>query len=118
MKRFILSAFSVLLATAAVAPIAQASTKVDANFNIQTLRLSEFDVRNKSEEASQQPYDYPEASTQPSAQTVSVEDSSAPTAESTEWERSATWETPTMQEAEASSALSLIEQRHQSLDRS
>lgn len=118
MKRFILSTFSVLLTTVAVAPTAQALPKIDADFNIQTLRLSEFDARNKSDEAAERPYYYPEASTQPSPQTVSAEEASTPAAKPTEWERPATWEAPSAQEESASSALSLIEQRHQSLDRS
>lgn len=118
MKRFILSAFSVLLATAAVAPTAQALPKIDADFNVQTLRLSEFDARNKSDEAVEQPYYYPEASTQPSPQTVWAEEASTPAAKPTEWERPATWEAPAMQEESTSPALSLTEQRHQSLDRS
>lgn len=118
MQRFILSAFSTLLITAAVAPTAQALPKIDADFNLQTLRLSEFDARNKSDEAAEQPYDYPQNSAQPSTQTVSTEDSSTRTAEPTEWERPATWETSAEQEESTSPTLSLIEQRHQSLDRS
>ncbi|MBE9060503.1 hypothetical protein [cf. Phormidesmis sp. LEGE 11477] len=49
MKRFILSAFSVLVATGAIAPTAQALPQVSSDFDLQTLRLSEFDTRNKSE---------------------------------------------------------------------
>lgn len=115
MQRFILSAFSVLLATVAVAPAAQALPKIDANFDIQTLRLSEFDARNKSSEL-QQPYYYPETSTQPSPQSVSAEDASIPNAESAE--PTTVWESPASQEKDASPVPSLTEQRHQVLDRS
>ncbi|MEL7226110.1 MAG: hypothetical protein AAF810_16040 [Cyanobacteria bacterium P01_D01_bin.36] len=111
MQRFILSAFSVLLATAAIAPTAQALPKTDTDFSLQMLRLSEFDVRNKGED-SQQPYYYPEASTQSSPQTVVTEDESA------QMEKPAEWETPIAQEEGSPLELSLIEQRHQSLDRS
>ena len=52
MKRLILSAFSVLLAAGAVAPTAQALPKIDSAFNVQKLRLSELDARNKAEETS------------------------------------------------------------------
>ncbi|MEO1394927.1 MAG: hypothetical protein AAFV90_18640 [Cyanobacteria bacterium J06634_5] len=48
MKRFTLSAFSILLAVGAMAPTAQALPQVDADFKLQTLRLNEFDARNKS----------------------------------------------------------------------
>lgn len=110
MKRLILSAFSVLLATAAVAPTAQALPKVDPAFDIQTLRLSEFDSRNKSEEYPQ-PY-----SPQTSTPTVSAEPDSAQTTKPTEWETP--WETPeNLEEAEAPE-LSLTQRRQQSLDRS
>lgn len=110
MKRFILSAASVLLATAALAPTAQAVPQVDSAFNLQTLRLSEFDARNKSEEAPQ-PY-YPQTSTQATPQTVSADQESIPTTEPAVWEASET------QEEDASAALSITEQRHQLLDRS
>ncbi|MEM6451874.1 MAG: hypothetical protein AAF703_16350 [Cyanobacteria bacterium P01_D01_bin.105] len=51
MKRFTFSALSisVLLATGAIAPSAQALPQVNADFKLQTLRLSELDTRNKSE---------------------------------------------------------------------
>lgn len=114
MKRLILSAFSVLLATAAVAPTAQALPKVDPAFDIQTLRLSEFDSRNKSEEY---PQAYsPQTSTQPSAPTVSAESDSAQTTKPTVWETS--WETPENLEEAGAPALSLTQQRQQALDRS
>lgn len=116
MQRFILSTVSVLLATAAVAPTAQALPKADADFNLQTLRLSELDTRNKSEE-SEQPYyysdtyAYPETSTQASPQTVSAEK------ERIQTDELLTQESPATQEEVTSPALSLIQQRHQSLDR-
>lgn len=47
MKRFILSVFCVVLATGAVAPSAQALPQLDPSFNLQTLRLREFDTRNR-----------------------------------------------------------------------
>ncbi|NJM98820.1 MAG: hypothetical protein HC800_18175 [Phormidesmis sp. RL_2_1] len=110
MKRFILSTISVLLATAAVAPTAQALPKLDPTFNLQTLRLSEFDSRNKSEEISQ-PY-YSPTSTQVPAQNVTAEQDSIPTTESTGWE------SPKYEKKDASTTLSITERRHQSLDRS
>ncbi|MGD1867044.1 MAG: hypothetical protein ACFB0D_21025 [Phormidesmis sp.] len=47
MQRFIHSAFTVLLATAASAPEALALKPVDADFNLQSQRLAELDARNK-----------------------------------------------------------------------
>ncbi|MEM9948454.1 MAG: hypothetical protein AAF810_20670 [Cyanobacteria bacterium P01_D01_bin.36] len=110
MQRFILSAFSVLLATAAVAPTAQALPKIDSDFNVQTLRLNELDVRNKSDEG-QQPY-YPQTASESWSQDAAVEQESAQSAETTKWE--AAEEYP----AEESTELSLTELRHESLDRS
>lgn len=53
MQRFVLSAFSVLLAAAAIAPSAQAfDTKIDPSFNVHNLRLEEFDQRRKGSEKS------------------------------------------------------------------
>lgn len=52
MKRFILSTFSALLAIGAVAPTTHALPKLSSDFNIQKLRLSELDARNKAEETS------------------------------------------------------------------
>lgn len=130
MKRFILSAFSVVLATAAVAPVAQAAPSVDKDFNLQTLRLWEMDARNKADadfnlqtlrlwemdarnksEDSAQPYYYPESAAQPSSQAVSAESDSAHTTEPT------AWEAPEVEEDISSPARSLTAQRHQSLDR-
>ncbi|MEL6353078.1 MAG: hypothetical protein AAFR58_15190 [Cyanobacteria bacterium J06627_28] len=104
MKRFVLSAASVLLATAALAPTAQAFSQIDSDFNLQTLRLGEFDGRSKSGEA---PY-YPETSAEGWSQEGSAEQASEPT----EWEAADT------QEEETPTALSITERRHQSLDRS
>ncbi|MEL6553409.1 MAG: hypothetical protein AAFQ63_08120 [Cyanobacteria bacterium J06621_11] len=109
MKRFILSAFSVLIATSAIAPTAQALPKVDPSFEIQTLRLRELDTRNKSED-SQQPY-YPQTPTQSWTPDTSAEQESAQTTEPT------TWENAEKQEEEVSSELTVTERRHQSLDR-
>ena len=49
MKRFTLSALSVLLSVGAIAADAQALPKMDPSFNLQSLRLNELDTRNKSE---------------------------------------------------------------------
>jgi len=122
MQRFILSVFSVVLVAASVVPTAQAVPKVDPGFDVQTLRLREFDARNKSDDG-QQPY-YSETSTQAwpqesaaeqeSIQTIepTVEPTIEPTVEPT------VWESPETQEEAASPVLSLIQRRQQSLDRS
>lgn len=47
MQRFILSACAAVLATVAVAAETQALPKLDPAFNLQTLRLSELDTRNR-----------------------------------------------------------------------
>ena len=57
MKRFTssvlsASAFSILLLASAIAPSAQALPKIDSDFKLQSLRLSELDARDKSEENS------------------------------------------------------------------
>ncbi|MEL7070329.1 MAG: hypothetical protein AAGN15_16955 [Cyanobacteria bacterium J06581_3] len=49
MKRFIFSAFSIMLAAGAMATEATALPQVDDDFKVHTLRLEEFDTRNKSE---------------------------------------------------------------------
>ncbi|MEL6351919.1 MAG: hypothetical protein AAFR58_09150 [Cyanobacteria bacterium J06627_28] len=109
MKRFALSAFSVLLATAAIAPVAQAAPTLSSDFNIQTLRLQEFDARSKSEETSQSyDYDYPQSDAQTWTENAAAEQDSTPAAEPTAWEAPES-------EAEAP-ALSLIERRQQALD--
>lgn len=110
MQRFILSACSVVLATAAVVTDAQALPKVDSAFNLQTLRLGELDTRNKSDEYSQ-PY-YLQPSTEPSPQSVSIEQERAQTTEPTAWENTESQEQP------SSPVISVTERRHQSLDRS
>jgi len=111
MKRFLLSAFSVVLATAAVAPTAQALPKLDSDFTIQTLRLREFDARNKSDE-SPQPY-YPQTSTQTwSPDTATEQEAWQTTPEAQEWEA------PEAEKEVSSPAPSLAERRHQLLDRS
>ncbi|MEL7070870.1 MAG: hypothetical protein AAGN15_19810 [Cyanobacteria bacterium J06581_3] len=131
MQRFILSAFTVLLATATSAPEALALKPVDADFNlqsqrlaeldsrnkgnisptfkIQSQRLAELDARNKSEDNSQ-PY-YSQPSTQTSPQTVSAEQDSIPVPEPT------VWETPEAPVEDSSLALSVTERHQQSLDR-
>lgn len=49
MKRFALSALSVLLAAGALAPMSQAAeAKAEKSFNIHQLRTVEFDSRDKS----------------------------------------------------------------------
>ena len=119
MKRFILSSLSILLATAAIslgegfanAPTAQAAPKISADFNLQTLRLQEFDARNKSEDSSQ-PYYYQQSSPQPASESVTAEQDNWQSDEPTAWEAPEA-------EAEASAPeRSLIERRQQSLDRS
>ncbi|MEL7355146.1 MAG: hypothetical protein AAFN40_01155 [Cyanobacteria bacterium J06560_6] len=49
MKRSILSICSVVLSVSALAHGAQAVPQVDSSFDLHTLRLSEFDTRNKSD---------------------------------------------------------------------
>lgn len=115
MQRFILSAFSVLLATAAVAPTAQALPKGDPNFNLQALRLSGLDIRNKSEDYSEDYYSkpyYAQPAAEPAPENVSAETESIQTVEPT------LWETPESSEEVSDSPLTLIERRNQVLDRS
>ncbi|MEO1386475.1 MAG: hypothetical protein AAFV85_03750 [Cyanobacteria bacterium J06634_6] len=132
MQRFILSAFTVLLATAASAPEALALKPVDADFNLQSQRLAELDARNKGaisptfklhlqrlaeldarnkSEDNSQPY-YSQPSTEPAAQGVSTEQESTQKTEPTAWENADSQEQP------PSPAISLLERRHQSLDQS
>ena len=114
MKRFILSAFSVVLATSAIAPAAQALPKLDSEFSLQTLRLQEFDARNKSEE-SEKPYYYPEAS---SDDYYPAEADSSQSADANTWEeQESAWEAPANEEEAAAPALSITQRRHQELDR-
>ncbi|MEL6490475.1 MAG: hypothetical protein AAFQ95_10970 [Cyanobacteria bacterium J06621_3] len=131
MQRFILSAFTVLLATAASAPEALALKPVDADFNLQSQRLAELDARNKgaisptfklhsqrlaeldarnkSEDDAQ--YYYSQPSTQTSPQNVSTEPESIPAPEAT------VWEIPETPVEDSSPALSVTQRRQQSLDR-
>ncbi|MGD1898775.1 MAG: hypothetical protein ACFB16_17695 [Phormidesmis sp.] len=111
MRRFILSTFSVLLATAAVSPTVQALPEAAPTFKLQTLRLNELEVRNKSEESTQPYY------SQPYSQDVPAEQEETQTAESTGWQSTTEWEAPAAQPEDASTALSVTERRHQLLDR-
>ena len=120
-----LSAFSALMALSAIAPAAQAFPELDPAFKIQSLRLREFDARNKSGDYSQQPYypqseysqpeysqpEYSQPEAQPSSQTVSADQDSAQAAEPT------AWETPKAEKEEAASTPSITARRHQLLDR-
>ena len=117
MRRLILSAFSVVLATAAIAPAAQALPELDSKFSLQTLRLSEFDTRNKSEEYSEPYYSQPATYNTPQN---AAEQESAQTSEPSAWEpaESTVWETTKIQEEASSPARSLTDRRHESLDRS
>lgn len=113
-KRFILSSLSVLLATAAVAPIAQAAPKISADFSLQTLRLQEFDARNKSEDDSQ-PYYYQQSYPEAASENVAAEQDNYQPAEPTAWEApEAEWEAS---EEAPSTELSLTARRQQALDR-
>lgn len=49
MKRFTLSAISILLATAALTPDALALSQVESDFNLHSQRLEELDTRNKGD---------------------------------------------------------------------
>ncbi|MFK8184651.1 MAG: hypothetical protein AB8B99_14870 [Phormidesmis sp.] len=49
MKRFTLSAVSILLATAALTPDALAISQVESDFNLHSQRLEELDARNKAD---------------------------------------------------------------------
>jgi len=113
MKRFILSAFSIVLAAGAVAPTAQALPQVDPAFKLQTLRLSEIDTRNKSED-DQQPYDTYEQQTlePPTLQNAPGWQETPVSAEST------VWENVEAQSEANDQAPSLTERRQASLDRS
>lgn len=104
MQRFILSTVSILLVTAAVAPTAQALPQVSSDFNLQTLRLNEFDTRDRLSPTPSSS-EYPQATTE----AATYEDK---TAESTQWEA------PNASAAENSTTLSVIERRQQLLDRS
>lgn len=121
MQRLILSACSVFLITAAVAPTAQALPKVDPGFTVQTLRLREFDTRNKSDDG-QQPY-YPQTSTPAWSQDDAAEQESIQTTESTVESAVETTvettvlESPATPEETSSPVLSVSQRRQQFLDR-
>lgn len=113
MKRFVLSAFSLVLAVSAVAaPSAQAFPKGDPAFKLQTLRLREFDARNKSEEAQQPDYGYTQAPEWDRPEAVTIDEESV-----VESEAIAPQPTETAAE-ENTSANSITERRQQALDRS
>ena len=127
MKRFLLSAFSVVLAAGAVAPAAQALPQVDPAFKLQTLRLSEFDTRNKSEDY-QQTYGTYEQQTygqQTYGQQTYEQQSLEPATpqNDTSWEEQpvstepTTWENAEEQSEAKAPSLSLLERRHEFLDR-
>ncbi|MEO0769550.1 MAG: hypothetical protein AAFY72_08965 [Cyanobacteria bacterium J06649_4] len=112
MQRFILSAFSVVLATAAIAPAAQALPQTSSSFNLHQLRITELESRNKSEDE-QKPY-YPQQAEYPQNYTpAAAEQESTWTPEATS-EATITEAVETQEETE-SVTLSLIERRHQSL---
>ena len=132
MQRFILSAFTVLLAASTVAPNAVAAPKGESGFNLQTvrlrefdarnksdfklqtLRLREFDARNKSEEDEKPYYPYgqaPEASEWTNPQDVTAEQENTTNTGSTAPEATEVAEEDTQ-------SLSVTERRQQSLDRS
>lgn len=103
MQRFILSAFSILLVTAAVAPSAQALPQVSSDFDLQTLRLNEFDTRDRFSPTPQA--EYPQAVTEADYQDYSGQ-------------KPTKWDAPEAQEEEAAATLSVTNRRHESLDRS
>ncbi|MEL6492180.1 MAG: hypothetical protein AAFV85_06480 [Cyanobacteria bacterium J06634_6] len=101
MQRFMLSAFSILLVTAAVAPSAQALPQVSEDFNLQTLRLNEFDARDRLAPT-------PQAwSPQAEAEYQDYSDS-----------KTTQWDAPEAQEEEAAETVSVTSRRHELLDRS
>lgn len=103
MQRFMLSAFSILLVTAAVAPSAQALPQISSDFDLQMLRLNEFDARNRIAPTPQA--EYPQAATEADYQDYSGQQ---PT----------TWDAPEAQEEDAAATLSVTDRRHESLDQS
>lgn len=120
MKRFILSVFSTVLAAGAVVPTAQALPTVDSAFKVHTLRLREFDARNKSEDDQpsyetyeHETYKYGAYEQQALAQTILQDAATWPekpaSAESTGWENAEA------QGEDSEQPLSLIERRQTSL---
>ncbi|KPQ32347.1 MAG: hypothetical protein HLUCCA11_21740 [Phormidesmis priestleyi Ana] len=126
MKRFTsfafsVSAFSVLLTAGVIAPSAKALPQVASDFNLQTLRLSELDARNKSEDTN---YPYSKPQVQTPAQTSSPanwsEGSPATNVEAAdliEGDSTTVAADAAEPESTASRSLSLTERRHQLLDR-
>ena len=101
MRRFILSTFSVLLATAAVSPTVQALPEAAPTFKLQTLRLNEFDARDRLAPT-------PQAwSPQAEAEYQDYSDS-----------KTTQWDAPEAQEEEAAETVSVTSRRHELLDRS
>jgi len=103
MQRFILSTVSILIAAAAFAPTAQALPQVSSDFNLQTLRLNEFDTRDRLS-PTPSASDYPQSTTEAASQPYE-----GPTAESTQWEAP---------DAPSAENATVIERRQQLLDRS
>ncbi|MEL6260315.1 MAG: hypothetical protein AAFR12_04540 [Cyanobacteria bacterium J06626_6] len=138
MKRFTLSALSVVLTLGAIAPTAQALPQGDPDFKLQTLRLEELDARNKSaakstfklqtlrleeldarNKSENSDYPYGQTPAQTSAPTSWTE--SAPTTSAEQVAPADADATVVIEEAQGedadSQAISLIERRHQVLDR-
>jgi len=109
MQRFVLSVLSTVLAFNAVAiSSAQALPKGDPTFSLHTLRLRDFDTRNKSEDA--QPY-YPAAQTPAPAAEWSDSQAEENTVESVKL-------TPQEWETSVEQGPSITERRQEVLDRS
>ena len=102
MQRFMLSAFSILLVTAAVAPSAQALPEISEDFDLQTLRLNEFDARDRLAPT-------PQAESYQAVTEADYQDYSA--------QESTKWDAPEAQEEDAATTLSVTNRRHESLER-
>ena len=116
MQRFVLSVFSVVLATAAVAPAAQVMPQTSSSFNLHQLRITELETRNKSENA-QYPY-YPQQAEYPQTYTPAASQDVSENEEGTWNQEAASSEPVEVQEEaqeETSTTLSSIERRPQSL---
>ena len=103
MQRFMLSAFSILIVTAAVAPSAQALPQVSEDFNLQTVRVNEFEARNRIAPT-------PQAEPSQAATEASYQDYSD--------QQSTQWDAPGAQAEETATTPSVTDRRHVSLDRS
>jgi len=103
MQRFMLSAFSILLVTTAVAPSAQALPQISSDFDLQTLRLNEFDTRDRFSPTPQA--ESPQVATEADYQDYSDQ-------------KNTQWDAPEAQAEDAAGTLSLTNRRHESLDRS